>query len=697
MTSLSASAAISAADTNTFEVRRYEIVGNTLLDQDAFRPLFTNAIGPAVTLDQVFKALAGVHRLYLERGFGGVVVSIPQQELTAGLVTIQVNESAAFALATNRTAVAAATATNTPAAFEVRDYDITGNTLRPGETIKSIFAEAVGKKVTVEQIRKAVGDLQLAYRERGFVTVSVNLPPQQLTNAVVKVNVTEGTLAVIKVTGNRYFSSNNVMRALPGLQTNVLLNGLVFQRQLDAANENRDRRIYPTLSPGPDPGTSALDLNIKDRLPLHGRFDVDNYATPGTPDLRMNFAAQYNNLWQLEHQAGLYYGFSPEEFKSGRGVSDYFFNRPLVAYYGAYYRLPLGQTDSLQDEVNNSANFGYDEATRQFHLPPVGERPILTFYANAASGDTGVQFGPRITITNTPLLSLSSQDSGQDILENNVAGVRLGLPLMLAENSRLGFSAGVDFKTYALTSFNTNNFPTSTTITNSGGSETNISTVSSPQPNFHQAVEYLPLIAALDFSESDRTGKSALRFSGEFNFIGNSTHFSQVAYSTKARATFEKFRLTISREQMLPDEWSVLVRAAGQASPNTLINSEQFALGGVNSVRGYFEGETYGDSGWFTGIETRTPLVRGTVASWGGPVPAWIRASIFTEYGQRFLSDAGTGLSATQSLWGAGFGLSANINNHLEMRLAVSWPLLDSDLTRAAGSPLANFTLGGQF
>src|SRR5260370_34360313 len=97
------------------------------------------------------------------------------------------------------------------------------------------------------------------------------------------------------------------MRELPSVHTNQILNGLVFQQELDRANANRDRQIYPVINPGPDPGTSALDLNIKDRLPLHGRVELDNYSTPQTPELRVNAAGQYNNLGQLEHQLGVQY------------------------------------------------------------------------------------------------------------------------------------------------------------------------------------------------------------------------------------------------------------------------------------------------------------------------------------------------------------------------------------------------------
>jgi hemolysin activation/secretion protein len=59
------------------------------------------------------------------------------------------------------------------------------------------------------------------------------------------------------VTGNRYFSTNNVRRALPSLRTNVLLNTRWLQPELDRANANADRQIYPVVSPGPEPGTTT--------------------------------------------------------------------------------------------------------------------------------------------------------------------------------------------------------------------------------------------------------------------------------------------------------------------------------------------------------------------------------------------------------------------------------------------------------
>ena len=122
-------------------------------------------------------------------------------------------------------------------------------------------------------------------------------------------------------------------------------------RELDIANQNRDRQIYPVIGPGPEPGTSALTLRVKDRLPIHGRLEVNNQTPPGTPEWRVNTSVQHRNLWQREHQAGLSYGFAPEAMKLEAPNPDFLLNRPQVAFYGGYYRLPFGHQESVEEQV----------------------------------------------------------------------------------------------------------------------------------------------------------------------------------------------------------------------------------------------------------------------------------------------------------------------------------------------------------
>ncbi|MEI7809679.1 MAG: helix-turn-helix domain-containing protein, partial [Verrucomicrobiota bacterium] len=88
----------------------------------------------------------------------------------------------ASAQATNTVAVNSAT--NAGPKFAVEKYLVSGNTVLPPEKIGAALTNApgaFGTNVSFMDIRSALGSLQMAYRERGFVTVSVGLPPQKLT------------------------------------------------------------------------------------------------------------------------------------------------------------------------------------------------------------------------------------------------------------------------------------------------------------------------------------------------------------------------------------------------------------------------------------------------------------------------------------------------------------------------------------
>lgn len=692
-------AAMPTTSRDTFEVRSFEVRGNQTLTSSEVQESLAPAIGSAVTVAEIRAALARLQAVYRERGLVDATVTLPEQAPAQGKVRIEVSEGVPLRVALPTFDANASLAAGTPKTpvFEVRRYDVSGNSLLRPEVVDQILTNATGAEVTLTQIRKALGELQLAYRERGYATVTVGLPQQQLTNAVVKVQVIEGELVDIRVTGNRHFSSNNVTRALPSLATNQVLNSRVFQSELDIANQNRDRQIYPVVGPGPEPGTSSLNLKVKDRLPIHGRLEVNNYNTPATPSWRINTSAQYNNLWQLEHQVGLSYGFSPQEYKNPIPQPDLLLNRPLIANFGGYYRMPFGPPEALSSRLNSSTRFGYDEATREFRLPPADGQSEATVYGSASSNDTGVQYGPPLIVTDKPGLKIVSQDTGRNLTDNAAIGGRFSFPKIVGQTHRLAFSAGPDLKYFSTESYNTNNFFfTQTYTTPQGGVITTNWVESSPQPVRNNDVHYLPLSVGVDYSHKDRTGTMSANVGVSYNFVGNAAEFRALALSPSAKADWAKFVASANRDQKLWGNWNLWLRASAQAATGPLINNEQFALGGMNSVRGYFEGDENGDAGWFGSAELRTPYLVENVPIWKDQAPVWVRALIFMDVGQRFIYQAPSFLEQFNTLWGTGFGLSANINNHVDVRITVGWPLLNS-INTDEGTARTYFSLGGQF
>ena len=498
--------------------------------------------------------------------------------------------------------------TNSGPRFRVDKFVIEGNTLlTPGE-IGGIFTNvpaAFGTNVTLDAILAAAGDLQTAYRERGFMTVKVWLPPQKLTNALVKVGVIEAPLAAIHVTGNRYYSDENVMRALPDLRTNILLNAKIFQRELDAANMSRDRQIYPVVGPGTEPGTSELTLTVKDRLPWHARLEVNNdQATPGTPNLRANFSSQYDNLWDLEHQAGLQYSFSIEQLKSGNDFVKTPFDDPRVVNYSGYYRLPLGGYPSVQNQVDASpGSFGYNEATHQFNLPSPTGRPELTFFASRAVSDTGVQNGPignaavPQPFTNngtiyTPL-SFTTNSTGQNITLNEDLGLKLVMPLPQIGKMTASFSLGADFKHFQQNSYNTNENDL-TVIYFDAQQNQHVIPLNSPQPILPSPsisiLNYLPLNVRMSGSVPDKFGTTFFNANANFNVLPGFSKGQSFAKAAPAGADAHANYITV---QPAPTGSSALQGLVGETAcrrpvgERSLIGNEQYAMGGTGSVRGY--------------------------------------------------------------------------------------------------------------
>jgi hemolysin activation/secretion protein/AraC-like DNA-binding protein len=597
--------------------------------------------------------------------------------------------------------------TNAPAGpvFSVHHYEVQGNTLLPEEAIAAAVGEYTGEAVNFETIRQALASLQLAYRGRGWATVSVGLPQQQITNGIVRVKVTEGQLVDIQIVGNRWFSTNNVSRALPGLHTNTMLNSKVFQAELDLANANRDRQIYPQIGPGPEPGTSSLILKVKDQLPLHGRFEFNNQATPGTPDLRGNSSVQYNNLWQREHSVGLQYGFAMQKFKEG--VPAYrFWDVPSIANYSLYYRMPFGPHQAVSEAIDaNPGRFGYDEVTRQFRLPPSTGRGELNFYGSRSTTDTGVNETPRRQI-NPPPIALYAWESGQDLSTTETLGFRWSQPLPERAGIRSTVSAGVDFKNYRNVSYNTNNFLEDFTFTDpSTGLEVHRTIpFDSAQPVRRASVSYLPVAVRWDASRPDSRGSTSFGLGVNFNVSGGP--FSDDAEFRKAipqpaapgsRAgggDYVTVQLSATREHRLYEEWTVLLKADGQWASTPLFSNEQYGMGGTAGVRGYLEGERYGDTGWRVAVEPRTPLIE--VGMVDGTEPMRMRFSTFVDYGQSYLLDPRGRGDRDQQLWGTGVALSGSISTVMDFRLTLSWALLDNAFTRT-GELNIYFGIGAQF
>ena len=182
--------------------------------------------------------------------------------------------------------------------FDVHEYRVLGNTVLANVDIERVLYPLLGDHKTLADVEVARSALEKTYHDRGYLTVFVDIPEQDVGESIVRLRVTEGKLRQVSISGARFFSERKIRAALPAAAAGTVPNIPALQEQLAAVNsESTDRTVVPVLKAGPTPGTVDLALKVDDHSPLHGSIDLNNQYSPDTKPLRATIALNYNNLF----------------------------------------------------------------------------------------------------------------------------------------------------------------------------------------------------------------------------------------------------------------------------------------------------------------------------------------------------------------------------------------------------------------
>ncbi|HKU16663.1 MAG TPA: ShlB/FhaC/HecB family hemolysin secretion/activation protein [Steroidobacteraceae bacterium] len=203
--------------------------------------------------------------------------------------------------------------------FDVWEIRVVGNGVLANREIEEVVYPFLGPQRTIATVEQARVALETRYRDRGYGTVFVDIPEQDVDGGIVRLRVTEGKLDRIRVVGSRYYSNRAIRNRLPSLQRGEVLQLTQFQEQLTALNrQSRDRSIVPVLRAGSRPGNVDVDLKVTDKLPMHATAEVNNKYTANTSHSRANLTWSFDNLWQRMHSLSLQYQTAPEEPREAR-------------------------------------------------------------------------------------------------------------------------------------------------------------------------------------------------------------------------------------------------------------------------------------------------------------------------------------------------------------------------------------------
>ena len=243
---------------------------------------------------------------------------------------------------------------------------------------------------------------------------------------------------------------------------------------------------------------------------------------------------------------------------------------------------------------------------------------------------------------------ISTLGGGTVVGKGQIYGIRFMKTLPAEKGWFHSISAGMDYKDFIQD-------------VNAGGA-----VVASP-------IVYYPF--TLSYSMSHVQEHSFTEFNAALIFHLRGMGGSESEFRTRrfaARDNFFYLRGDLSHTHDLPGDLQLYTRIQGQASGSPLINTEQVAAGGINTVRGYLIATQLGDSGIMGSMELRSPSFIGDGKD---KANEW-RAYAFAEAAQLYVNNTLPGEKRTHSLASIGIGTRIRWQDHLYGSFDLGVPLV---------------------
>ena len=277
---------------------------------------------------------------------------------------------------------------NQPLTVFVKKFAIAGSTVFTPEELAQVLKPYTLRRLSFPELLAAQQAIDRLYIENGYITSGTFLPPQNLDDGIIAIEVIEGTISEINITGlsrlkSGYVRSRLKTAASAPINQDKLLNALQLL-QLDPLIAN----LSAELTAGTTIGSSILELDLREADPFDLTLTYDNYRTPSVGTDRRQVSLTHRNLigWGDRFSVGYL------NTDGSNSLNDLSYTVPINGRNGTI-GFRLGYTDSkiIEDSFEQfdieSKNTNYEFTYRQ----PLLQKPTkdlalgLSFSRNDSS------------------------------------------------------------------------------------------------------------------------------------------------------------------------------------------------------------------------------------------------------------------------------------------------------------------------
>jgi hemolysin activation/secretion protein len=208
----------------------------------------------------------------------------------------------------------------------VRSFRILGNTVLDPEELKAVAAPYVGREVSSEELQELRRKLTQFYVDAGYISSGVIIPDQEVADGVITLQVIEGKLSRVEVTGLQRLKHDYVRDRMV-LDSERPLRLSALEERLQLLHQDRlIERLSGQLAPSERLGESILTVAVEESRPYWLAVSIDNHRSPSVGSIQGGIHAGHWNLTGWGDALELDYGLT-------EGLDDVFlaYSLPLSA------------------------------------------------------------------------------------------------------------------------------------------------------------------------------------------------------------------------------------------------------------------------------------------------------------------------------------------------------------------------------
>ena len=491
-----------------------------------------------------------------------------------------------------------------------------------GDAVPTV-ADYLNRPLTADDVEDVRLALTRLYVDAGYINSGAVLPDQDVVGGgVLRFDIVEGRLTDVRLSGDvrlrRGYVVSRVRRGA-GRPLNVLR----LRNQLEVLRQNPNvARVVAELRPGDAPGEAYLEMEIVESNPFQLGVQVGNRRSPSVGAEQVEVLASHRNLTGNSDVLSLRYGVNTGGFDEWEFAE--------LDDFSVDYTVPITAADT-------TLSLGYTRTDSLVVEEPFDELDI-TSESNSAVVALRHPFYRSADVEFAMFAALAYRDNRTELL---------GRPF--------SFSPGAE------------------------DGETVVAPLRFGQ-EFTARSQAEALAVRSTFSVGTGMFNATLHGDGDtpdghyFAWLGQAQYVRRVNLRPGRLGDF--FRVDGATAYDPLADGQLVLRASAQAAADPLPALEQFALGGVDTVRGYRENQVVRDGGVAASLELRVPLLATTGGRRVLDLVPFVDLGYATNVGDDDAGDGGSQAGrGSEFLSSVGAGLLFNPSRHVSAQVFYGYAL----------------------